>query len=571
MIYLRPILIGLSAGTIVAFTRWTWIHTSELRSSAWMVIVGVVLVTALCSWHMIKGRYFGLTSLFLQVHAPTHQKSKEFWLIRLVFSYCFIILGAPIGIAAVAIEMGNFVASQSRAISSKWFETQRRTDTAMTLASGLTATFTAPLTGILFSLETRTGGNALSVFASAISAFISVSALDYALGLNATGFAAEFTQIKWESLLTSRILITAIVGGVVGSLTAVAITQFLLWGRKAIENMSQGVEAVIPAIGGGLLILSITSAIQLPETSQGFLTSVLLSEKVTSTLSLSWISYFLGFTALFIGFGTIGIFYPLLAMGVFVGAVAHSIHPELSKIVLFCSGAALWTAMFRTPFSATVLVYEFTGNPILMIPCFVSSGIGMLISKKLNSEPIIDAELSLLGFDIKRGRITYVLDSIQVDSVMETDYDSAFEKDSLYDLDNKLSATKYPFLIVKNERAEYVGLLSAELIESSFRKQSARSGRADSKPLTQLIEARDLLYRNPSKLKTVTTETSLSKTLDMFDDSPVIPVINKERKVQGLLFAHNVRIAYDREVARRSLIKEIVKPIPENTEDEEES
>jgi hypothetical protein len=39
----------------------------------------------------------------------------------------------------------------------------------------------------------------------------------------------------------------------------------------------------------------------------------------------------------------------------------------------------------------------------------------------------------------------------------------------------------------------------------------------------------------------------------MFQDIPCVPVLNSDGQVEGLLFVHHVRLAYEREMARRSL------------------
>jgi CBS domain-containing protein len=72
-------------------------------------------------------------------------------------------------------------------------------------------------------------------------------------------------------------------------------------------------------------------------------------------------------------------------------------------------------------------------------------------------------------------------------------------------------------------------------------------------PLANLLEAKDLLYRSGFKVPTVKATDKLSSTTKLFEEVPCVPVLGEEGRVIGLLFAHNVRLAYDREVARRTL------------------
>ena len=56
------------------------------------------------------------------------------------------------------------------------------------------------------------------------------------------------------------------------------------------------------------------------------------------------------------------------------------------------------------------------------------------------------------------------------------------------------------------------------------------------------------------KFPTVKLSDRLSAISGKFDESPCVAVVTDEGKVAGLLFVHHVRLAYDRELARRALL-----------------
>jgi hypothetical protein len=88
------------------------------------------------------------------------------------------------------------------------------------------------------------------------------------------------------------------------------------------------------------------------------------------------------------------------------------------------------------------------------------------------------------------------------------------------------------------------------MIQEAWRTQDPRTSNS---PLNNLLGAKDLLYRSGFKTKTLKANDRLSSTTGIFEEVPCVPVLTDDGRVQGLLFVHNVRLAYDREVGRRSL------------------
>jgi hypothetical protein len=72
--------------------------------------------------------------------------------------------------------------------------------------------------------------------------------------------------------------------------------------------------------------------------------------------------------------------------------------------------------------------------------------------------------------------------------------------------------------------------------------------------LARLIEAKDLLYRSGKKTPHVKTSDALPAVMALLEDFPCLPVVGDGGRVLGLLFVHNVRLAYERQVARSALV-----------------
>jgi hypothetical protein len=142
-----------------------------------------------------------------------------------------------------------------------------------------------------------------------------------------------------------------------------------------------------------------------------------------------------------------------------------------------------------------------------------------------------------------------VLGAVAVRDAMVTDQEVLHEHEPISAIYPRLLKSRYPFLPVVNSQNVYVGLLTVDTIQEAWEKQSLTSNA----PLSNLLEAKDLLYRSGVDAPTVKVNDRLSATHGLFDEVPCLPVLSEDRRVAGLLFIHHVRLAYDREVARRSL------------------
>ena len=144
-----------------------------------------------------------------------------------------------------------------------------------------------------------------------------------------------------------------------------------------------------------------------------------------------------------------------------------------------------------------------------------------------------------------------MLEALTVRDAMVTDHETVSEEENLGDLYACLIKSQYPFLPVTTKGGRFKGLITADMVEDAWRAQGNKVGAERS--LSKLLEAKDLLYRSGFKVPTVLITDPLSVTSGVFDHTPVVPVLDTEHRVTGLLFSYNVRIAYDREVGRRLL------------------
>jgi CBS domain-containing protein len=121
------------------------------------------------------------------------------------------------------------------------------------------------------------------------------------------------------------------------------------------------------------------------------------------------------------------------------------------------------------------------------------------------------------------------------------------EHEAIAEIHKRLEKSKYAFFPVVNAQGKYLGLLTADIIQEASETQKP------DKFVSNIVVAKDLLYRSGLKVPAILAEDSLTATAGIFAHFPCVPAVSEEGRVEGLLFVHSVRLAYDREVARRSL------------------
>jgi CBS domain-containing protein len=145
---------------------------------------------------------------------------------------------------------------------------------------------------------------------------------------------------------------------------------------------------------------------------------------------------------------------------------------------------------------------------------------------------------------------------------MVRNFETVDERDSVRSCHEKIRSCHYPFLPVVDGHGRYKGLLTVDLIEEVLFSQDSEargSGSGDGpehahEKLAGLLEAKDLLYRAGIPTAAVNFETSLADLSDRLRGNSCLPVVDSESRVVGLVFDHDVRQCYDREVARRSFV-----------------
>jgi H+/Cl- antiporter ClcA len=540
---LRSALLGIWSAAPVAGVLWVW---QRGVPNLWIWILGVALGSLWIALPLRKGHELsGLAGVLRSVYSPVgfgFKRRNVFYALGELFLGAFGGRSGPEGLALLSSEQS---ATLLRPRAEHWSEHHRRTEVASVLAASLSAALGSPLAALVFVAELQIGGQALRIAVSAICAHFSM------LFLRERGVLRDL-GLRWNfegslGLLGVNTSMQALSFGlivVIGGLVAAGLIHAHRSGRFALRSMVWPLLGGATLIGAGIVFpqmrLPIPEWIQIAtgELRWGFAFAALLS----------WF-------VLTIFFRARGVFWWVLVLGGCLGALSELLAPGWGRAGGFVGMAVLWGALFSAPISGALLVYELSRESSLLIPAFVGAWSALRLRRSLIDTHWIDEELRGVGVELSRGRLAGILDELFVKDAMVHNFTSVFERDPIRVLHDKLLESTYPFLVVTDSRGSYLGVISADQIEKFWSRES-QGARAER--VQQIIEARDLLYRPGTEVPTVFADDRLSVAADLIAGHAVVPVIGNESQVLGLLFAHNVRVLYDRKAAHR-VIQEMLR------------
>ncbi len=564
--FIRPVFIGFVAAIIVELSRVLRNLVPQSYKTPYLIFPIILFVL----FYQIflrrseghsKKNYFGLSDLFVYIHSPAKPDSTVHWIFRGITSFLFCVFGFSVGPEGAITELTHALTSSQRSRSSRWFEQLRRTDAATVLSAAISAVFEAPFAALLVSIELGIGGRILSPVTSSLSAFVFSRVIDRVFQIERLNLATDLYPFNFaQPSYWICIFVVAILCSVM-SLLFVFFKKY--FHENTVELIGKRTWLTI-LIGGGCLFFIYMLYKDAQMSPKDLIEQVFLVRSSLQEVALLFFILFLTLAILVSTFGTIGIFWPLFVLGGLIGyGVDHYFQMSFSGfsggftgIAILAGGVAFWGGTLGIPLSGAVLSYELSHHIHVLIPCLLAGFTAKKLSQILKSHPIVYKELQAYGISLVGGRSATVLELVSVRDAMVTDFETVYEQEPISDLYFKLLKSRYPFLPVVDQKGKYVGILTVDMVEESWQTEDPKTSHTS---LSQLLEAKDILYRSGFKTPTLRTNDKLSKTTGVFEEIPCVPVLEVDGKVAGLLFAYNVRFAYEREETRRSLEMRIKK------------
>jgi len=447
-------------------------------------------------------------------------------------------------IAAIGGAIGSQVGQASRVSGARM-----KVYIAAGCAGGVAGIFNAPLAGIFFASEIVLLG---TFEISSFSALVIASAIATVVTRAYYGETPAFSIPDYNLVNPFvELPLYTIMAVIIGLIAVFHIRIFYLI-RDRYQSLP--IHPQLKPLTGAFIIGCMGMAYpQVMGDGYHFIESVINGH---GTLLLLFVLIFLKIiaTAITLGSGGAGgVFAPALFIGAMIGGafghVANMVFPTMTA----APGAyatvgigAFLAASTHAPMTAIFLLFEMTGNYMIIVPIMLTSIIGTVVAKKFNKDSIDTVDFTREGIDIHEGRETAIMKSIRVGKAITEDFDFISEKANINHLLEIFRMAKGGFYFpVVDDSGKMTGIVSMQDVKNILHK-------AEAERVCYLVGgicSRDVIMLTP--------DDSLYTAMRLFDIKGIeeIPVVEdlENKWVVGMLKRRDVIAAYNHEVLKKGI------------------
>ncbi len=415
-------------------------------------------------------------------------------------------------------------------------------------AGGIAGIFNAPLAGMFFASEIVLLG---TYEISSFSALVIASALSTVVTRAYYGAIPAFPIPDYTVVNAFVELPLYTVLAVIVGVTAVLHIRFFYAVRDWFRRLP--LHPQVKPIVGALLVGGI--AIFFPQVMGNGYDYI---AKALAGDTLVWRMMVLVFlksmaTSITLGSGGAGgVFAPSLFIGAVLGGayggIVHHFFPEYTA----SAGAyatvgigAFLAASTHAPLTAIFLLFEMTGNYLIIIPVMLTAVLGTMTASWLYDDSIDTVDFTREGINIHEGREVAIMQSIKVGKAITEDVDFISENANINHLLELFRFARNSFYFpVINHKGLMVGVVSMQDVKAILHSEEERVCH-----LVGSICTRDVIMLTP--------DTNLYEAMKLFDIKGIdeIPVVEslEEPWVLGMLKRQDVIAAYNHEMLKRGI------------------
>jgi CIC family chloride channel protein len=273
-------------------------------------------------------------------------------------------------------------------------------------AGGISATFNAPIAGVMFALELILRDFEAQAFGVVVLASVAAAVVGRAAFGSAAFLALPPFQLVsvWEFLLYGGL-------GVLAAGAGVVFIRVLYGLEDLADRFWKAPEWLRPAVGGlglGLLLLALPEMYGvgypvLERAIRGGYTAPFLVLLLAGKIFATSLTIAIG--------GSGGVFAPSLFMGAALGSAYGHLLQLLLPGIVGPAGAyglvgmgAVFAAASRAPITSVLIIFELTGDYQIILPLMFSIALAVPIGHFLSEDTIYTAKLRRRGIDVGRAR-----------------------------------------------------------------------------------------------------------------------------------------------------------------------
>jgi CIC family chloride channel protein len=414
-------------------------------------------------------------------------------------------------------------------------------------AAGISATFNAPIAGVLFALEIILGDFTMYAFSPVILSSVVATIISRAFLGNYPAFIVPAYDLVsvWEMPMYIGL-------GMVAGVFSVVFIKALYKSEDIFEALRIR-NSLKPALGGLMLGIIGIFYPQLFGVGYEAISSALQEQTVVRVLVLLAFMKIVA-TSLTLGSGgSGGIFAPSLFMGAmlggFFGYLANLAFPEVTAsygAYALVGMSAVVAGTTHAPITAMLIIFEMTGDYRIILPLMLASVISTLLANKLNRDSIYTLKLSRRGISLKAGKDRTLLEGISVQEVMTTSWQALPQNMPLSQLLQFVEQSREDVFPVLNPRGELAGILTLQDIRSVVTKRV----------LEDLVIVEDIISHN---YPTATLDENLASALSKFQvrDLEGLPVVDKynPKKLLGILKRADIISFYNKRLLEQEALR----------------
>lgn len=384
-------------------------------------VIGGLLYGPLIQRFAREARGHGVPEVMLAVAESGGRIRPPVTIVKAFASALCIGTGGSVGREGPIVQIGSALASTLGQVM-RLSETRLRLMVACGAAAGISATFNAPLTGVLFGLELILG----SVSAEAIAVVLVASMTADALSRAVFGSAPFFGGL---TIGGGQSVLDYVLFGVLGLLAGLVGVLFktVLYGVEDLcDRAWRGrPEWLRPVAGGVVLGLILVALPQLYGVGYPVMRHALFGGYVLWFLLLLVAGKMVA-SGLTIGIGgSGGVFAPSLFVGATFGmAYGMAVHQVFGGGVspdaaygLVAMGA-VFAGATRAPLTASASVLEMSGDFGMVLPVMLGTALASAISARISRGTIYTTKLLRRGVDIERPKTGALLQLLTVADAM---------------------------------------------------------------------------------------------------------------------------------------------------------
>ncbi|WP_169568468.1 chloride channel protein [Sneathiella limimaris] len=317
------------------------------------------------------------------------------------------------------------------------------------VASGVAASFNAPIAGMFFALEVVIG----SFATQAVAPIVMASVIGTVVSRIHIGDFPAFIIPNYQIVSWLEIPAFALLG-----ITSAVVALLFIWSIGFAErtiNRFNIPDILRPASGGlvlGLIALAFPQIIGVGYEA----TDSALKEEYDLILLLSLIVVKTIATAVTTGSRIGGGFFsPSLFVGAMTGGafgiIAASAFPEMAAsngLYAILGMTAVSASVLGAPISTILIVFELTGDYKISIAVMVTVGITTLITKQLIDRSIFQVQLAMRNVDLSENKALRILKFRQVRGIMDREFIEVPKESSMLELREIISNASHNKVVV---------------------------------------------------------------------------------------------------------------------------